>query len=129
MNKRTTFWLTAVSLGALVPATTLAADMPVKAAPIVAANFDWSGVYIGVHTGYGGGMKDWDNLQADFVARGFLGGGQVGINKQLSRFVFGLELDGSWADIKGSQTISIGGPLAGFTNSQTATSKIDGLLT
>ena len=102
--------------------------MPVKAAPIVAAAYDWSGVYLGVHAGYGGGMKDWDARNADFVARGFLAGGQVGINKQISSFVFGLELDGSWADISGSQFVSVGSAALGITSSQTARSKIDGLV-
>jgi outer membrane immunogenic protein len=102
----------------------LAADMPVKAVPIVAANYDWSGVYIGAHAGYGGGMKDWDDQSADFAAGGFLAGGQVGINKQVASFVFGLELDGSWADIKGSQTLLVANTLV-----QTTTSKIDGLVT
>src|SRR4029453_9634 len=53
-------WLTASALGALLPlGPAFAADLPVKATPIVAATFDWSGVYIGAHAGYGGGMKDF----------------------------------------------------------------------
>src|SRR4051794_36962990 len=90
--------LTVSALAALLPlGSALAADLPVKAKPIVAATFDWSGVYVGAHAGYGGGMKDWrpSVIQADFVARGGLVGGQIGINKQLGSFVFGLELDGS----------------------------------
>ena len=111
------FWISATALGAMIPfGTALAADMPVKAAPIVAVGYDWSGVYVGVHAGYGGGMKDWDARTTDFVARGALVGGQVGINRQISSFVFGLELDGSWADMSGSQFISIGGPALGVTS-------------
>lgn len=106
----------------------LAADMPVKALAPAPAFIDWSGVYIGVHAGYGGGMKDYSTL-ADFVARGFLAGGQIGINKQVGSFVFGLELDGSWADIKGSQSVSLGGPLIGLQANLTGVSKIDGLAT
>jgi opacity protein-like surface antigen len=88
-----------------------AADLPLKAKPIVAAGLDWSGVYIGVHAGYGGGMKDWGlDLPAAFVARGPLVGGQVGIKKQLGSLVFGLELDGSRADIKGTGVSTLGGP-------------------
>src|ERR1043165_3941814 len=85
--------LAASALGALSPlGGALAADLPLKAKPIVAATFDWSGVYIGAHAGYGGGMKDWRPsgfTQADFVARGALVGGQIGINKQLGSFVLG----------------------------------------
>ena len=89
----------------------LAADMPVKALAPAPAFIDWTGVYVGVHAGYGGGMKDFESF-SDFAARGFLAGGQIGINKQIASFVFGLEIDGSWADIKGSQNLSLGGPVA-----------------
>jgi outer membrane immunogenic protein len=107
--------------------TASAADMPVKAMPV--AYYDWSGIYAGVHAGYGGGMSDLPFSSTDFVGRGFLGGAQVGINKQIASFVFGLELDGSWADLKGSQTVANGGPGVGFLISQQATSKIDSLAT
>lgn len=128
-KNKTGLGLAASAVGAMLSfGPVFAADMPVKALVPAPAFIDWSGVYIGVHAGYGGGMKDYDT-QADFVARGFLGGGQIGINKQISSFVFGLELDGSWADIKGSQSISVGGPLAGFQASQTTVSKVDGLVT
>src|SRR5215470_10201321 len=110
----TRVWLAATALGALLPVqASMAADLPVKAKPIVAATFDWSGVYIGAHAGYGGGMKDWTPsglVQADFVARGALAGGQIGINKQLGSFVLGMELAGSWADISGKSHVVIGGP-------------------
>lgn len=107
----------------------LAADMPVKALAPAPAFVDWSGVYIGVHAGYGGGMKDYDLFATDFVARGFLAGGQIGINKQIASFVFGLELDGSWADIKGSQNRTSGGAAIGFQQNLAASSRIDGLVT
>src|SRR5436190_12007508 len=70
--------LAATALGALLPfGSASAADLPVKAKPIVAATFDWSGVYIGAHAGYGGGMKNWEIQGGSFVARGPLVGGQV----------------------------------------------------
>jgi outer membrane immunogenic protein len=129
-------WLTASALGALLPlGPALAADLPVKAKPILAATFDWSGVYIGAHAGYGGGMKDWASggtgglVQADFVARGPLAGGQVGINKQLGSFVFGLELDGSWADVKGSSQFTEGSAAVGTMLNFAHSSRIDGLAT
>ena len=53
-------WLVAASVSALFPfASAFAADMPVKALSPAPAFIDWSGVYVGVHAGYGGGMKDW----------------------------------------------------------------------
>jgi outer membrane immunogenic protein len=119
----------AVSVLAASAVGASAADLPVKAKPVPAAGLDWSGVYIGAHAGYGGGMTDWDTRIADFVARGPLVGGQVGINKQLGSFVFGLELDGSWADIKGLGSYALGGPGLGFNFASRTTSKIDSLAT
>jgi outer membrane immunogenic protein len=37
---------------------------------------------------------------------GFLGGGQVGVNWQMSNWVFGLEGDFSWTDADGSQSLA-----------------------
>ena len=108
-----------------------AADLPLKAKPIVAAGLDWSGVYIGAHAGYGGGMTDWMLVEPgqDFVARGALVGGQIGINKQLGSVVFGLELDGSWADVGGSSSFRVGGPALPIAFDSTSTSKLDSLAT
>ena len=61
------------------------------------------------------------------MARGPLVGGQVGINKQLGSFVFGLELDGSWADIKGSSSFQVAA--GGLAVDAARTSKIDSLAT
>lgn len=119
----------AVSMLAASAIGASAADLPLKARPIVAAGLDWSGVYLGVHAGYGGGMKDWAVGPADFVARGALAGGQVGINKQLGSMVFGLELDGSWADIAGTSSFGVVGPAFPVSVNSTSTSKIDGLAT
>jgi outer membrane immunogenic protein len=124
-------WLTLAALGAVPTGAVFAADMPLKAAPIAPVFYDWSGVYIGLHAGYGGAMNDWtaDALGADFTAKGFLGGGQIGINKQIGSLVFGLELDGSWANIGGSQSFSLNGPLFGVQTDYNTRSKIDGLVT
>ena len=106
--------------------------MPVKAKPIVAAAFDWSGVYIGVHAGYGGGAKDWSPgglSEADFIARGALLGGQLGFNKQIASLVLGAELSGSWADISGSSHYQLGGPGANIQASLDSASRIDGIAT
>ncbi|MBR1271188.1 porin family protein [Bradyrhizobium sp. AUGA SZCCT0222] len=126
---RTTLAAAAISLGSL--SAGFAADLgPRPAAAIAPALYDWSGVYIGMHAGYGGGMKDWTGvLGADLTAKGFLAGGQIGINKQIGSLVFGLELDGSWADIGGSQLLLNGGPPLGFQTEATARSKINGLVT
>ncbi len=126
-------WLAATAIVALPPVeTSMAADLPVKAKPIAAATFDWSGVYFGAHAGYGGGAKDWTpggHPEADFIAGGALAGGQIGINRQLGSFVFGMELSGSWADIGGSSHFAIGGPALGAQVTVDSASRIDGLAT
>jgi outer membrane immunogenic protein len=91
-----------------------AADMPVKAAPMVApvAAYNWTGFYVGVNAGgHWGRVSDpavftdntWfgapDNAHAaaawpnTLSPSGFVGGGQIGYNWQVSNFVFGAEAD------------------------------------
>jgi opacity protein-like surface antigen len=123
-------WLAAGAIGALTAAVpALAADLPVKAVPMVSPVYNWTGIYGGVHVGYGQGMKDWLNSNFDYKVKGFLGGGQVGVNQQIGNWVIGIEADASWANIKGDQTLTLGGPLVGFTQNATGSTKIDALAT
>jgi hypothetical protein len=76
--------------------------------------FDWSGIYVGAHVGYGRGRTDvtdhtlFGNIllipTQHFDTNGGLGGVQGGWNYQFGRFVLGTELDFSWANVKGDQT-------------------------
>ncbi|MGY4624148.1 outer membrane protein [Bradyrhizobium sp. USDA 4486] len=123
----------AATLGLALTQAASAADLPVKAAALPAPIVDWSGVYVGVHAGYSGGMADWwindpNEPTADYAANGVLAGAQIGINKQIASLVFGLELDGSWANIRGSQTLRLGFPFFGDVTS-TTTSRIEALTT
>jgi outer membrane immunogenic protein len=103
-----------VVLGAAAPAG--AADLPVytKTPAMVAAIYDWSGVYVGVNGGGGSAHKCWE-IQQDIIgplspaisegchnATGGLVGGQIGFRWQSANFVFGVEGQGDWADLKGS---------------------------
>lgn len=123
-------WVGASLLFALGgPSAALAADMPVKAISTAPTVYNWSGVYVGVHAGYGKGMKDWTNSIFDFDVKGFLGGGQIGINQQIGNLLIGIEADASWADINGSQNIAQGGPLFGFTSVDSGSTRIDRIVT
>jgi outer membrane immunogenic protein len=126
---------TAFVLGtALFSAPALAADLPAavyKAAPAVVAAYNWSGFYVGVNAGW---LTTRDNdvtfsgtdtgagglgtaLALGGIPRslgvssdGFIGGGQIGYNWQVSQWVFGLEADLQWADAGGSSTVNITAP-------------------
>jgi outer membrane immunogenic protein len=93
--------------------TASAADMPSAApyqkAPYVSPAYNWTGFYIGAMGGYG-----WsDRVTVGGVAltgadiNGGFGGGTVGFNYQApgSMFVFGVEADAAWSDLKRSETI------------------------
>jgi outer membrane immunogenic protein len=103
-----------VTLGLALPAA--AADLPArpytKAPAIVpVAIYDWSGFYIGANGGWGSSRKCWDDIGAFTAgsdgchdATGGVAGGQIGYRWQASSWVFGLEGQGNWADLKGSNT-------------------------
>src|SRR5215510_5829519 len=85
----------------------VAADLPAKApyykAP-PAAYYNWSGFYIGGQGGWAfDGKYDWapEFPTIHSGLDGGFGGGTVGYNWQVHRFVLGLEADYSWADITG----------------------------
>ena len=133
LSKLTTSSFSLLALAAAI-APAAAADLPVKAPPVVFATvYDWTGFYIGVHGGGGWGRKEAEN--GAFTVFGFpitassettkpsgwLAGGQIGYNFYQSptpwwfggRVVIGIEAQGSWADLDDtvgcSQTV-VGGP-------------------
>lgn len=92
-----------VALVALGFGPAVAADMrmPAKAAPapVYAPIYNWSGFYLGAHVGAGfGNDSDLAGFTGDDNA-GFLAGGQLGFDWQLSpNWVVGIEGQLSWAD-------------------------------
>ena len=95
------------------------ADLPRKApaiAPAAPIALSWTGFYVGVHAGYSWGRWDgdltfdpgtgpivvFDPSHRKIDANGWLAGGQIGFNYQLNSFVFGLEADASWTNLKGN---------------------------
>jgi outer membrane immunogenic protein len=108
-----TIGLVALGMAAPASAADLAARPYTKAAPpMMAAIYDWSGFYIGANGGWGSSRKCWDNTTTAGVfvgaegchdATGGVAGGQIGYRWQSSAWVFGLEAQGDWADLRGSQ--------------------------
>jgi outer membrane immunogenic protein len=100
-----------VASGFAFPA--LAADLPAKAPPVVVARvFDWSGFYIGANGGWGSANKSWTSFgdggllaagdEGSHKASGGLLGLQFGYNWQFGSWVLGLDAQGGYADLKGS---------------------------
>jgi outer membrane immunogenic protein len=104
--------LASTAIIALCGAPAIAADMPVKAAPV--ALFNWTGCYIGGNAGGGWGNKGFTDhyLTSGLFepasspvtdTSGWLAGGQVGCDYQFAtNWVVGIEGAGSWANIRGS---------------------------
>lgn len=94
-----------------------AADLPAKvytkAPPMAAPVYNWAGVYIGLN---GGGASSHECYTITSVAgaavfptsegchdaTGGVFGGQIGYRWQATSWVFGLEAQGDWAGLKGS---------------------------
>jgi outer membrane immunogenic protein len=115
----------ALAIMVAAPASSFAADMLVKAPPIVAA-YNWTGFYVGANVGGGWKDRNFDFTANDaasaalfdpgppfglngaprpvsFKPSGALGGVQAGYNWQWDRnWLVGAEADFSWANIKGS---------------------------
>lgn len=84
------------------------------------ADDSWTGLYIGAHGGWATG--EWAGVpvydpgtgpfpvfspeEREIDSSGWLGGGQIGFNKQSGGFVFGVEVDGSWTDLDGEETFT-----------------------
>src|SRR5512147_503339 len=107
--------LIALGAGAPAVAADLAARPYTKAPPMVAAVYDWSGFYIGANGGWGSSRNCWDFLPVGGGAvsdgchdgTGGTVGGQIGYRWQAGTWVFGLEAQGNWADLSGSNASQV----------------------
>jgi outer membrane immunogenic protein len=125
----------ALSFSALsASAADLAARPYTKAPAAVAAVYDWSGFYVGANGGGAWSRNCWSadpftlNLGAAFpapfaiagpegchTASGAVAGGQIGYRWQREAWVFGLEAQGNWADLTGSNASELA-VFNGFAN-------------
>jgi len=76
---------------------------PVKAPAYVPAIYSWNGFYLGINGGGGFGHSDWSGIGDTHVSGGLVGV-TAGYNWQSGQWVFGLEGDIDWSNIKGSFT-------------------------
>jgi outer membrane immunogenic protein len=129
--------LAGVAIIALSGGSALAADMPVKAPPIVCPACDWSGFYVGVNAGgsigrdhtndsialnppgaFGavapGVVNPISNTAYSQTLAGGIAGGQAGFNWQSGKFVFGVEADWDWSGQR--DNLQVNNWLASSTN-------------
>lgn len=120
-----------------------AADLPArtytKAPVLTPAVYDWTGFYVGLNGGGGFSHNCWTNTSIFGIptvptasegchdASGGLVGGQIGYRWQSANWVLGVEGQGDWANLRGSNGALPLAPVVGITNQ----TKIDaiGLLT
>jgi len=117
----------ALALAAPASAADLGARPYTKAPPMMAAIYDWSGFYIGANAGGGWSHNCWTQTSGFGVAlpatsegchdaTGAIAGGQVGYRWQSSSWVFGVEAQGDWANLRGTNTsATIGAPFSNRT--------------
>jgi outer membrane immunogenic protein len=106
-----------IALAAPASAADLAARPYTKAPPPVAAVYDWTGFYIGANGGWGSSRKCWDSVAPAFPvgsegchdATGGTAGGQIGYRWQTGTWVWGVEGQGNWADLRGSNISTLFG--------------------
>jgi len=101
------------------------ADLAVKAPPVVPAPiFTWTGFYIGVNAGIGGDKVDYPftTLAAPLTSGnvnntsfGGFAGGQIGYNWQINNWVWGVETDIQWTNMRSRFNASLVAPAASLT--------------
>jgi outer membrane immunogenic protein len=108
-----------VGFAALGMAPAVAADLPArtytKAPPAAAAIYDWTGFYLGFNAGGASSHNCWDLTSAAgngpivpshnegcHDATGAVAGGQIGYRWQSANWILGVEAQGDWADLTGS---------------------------
>jgi opacity protein-like surface antigen len=82
----------------------LIAKAPIYKSPARETEYNWAGFYAGAQLGATWGHARWtlDGTVEPRVA-GLLGGGEIGFNHQVGRWVFGLQGDLNWSNAHGAR--------------------------
>ncbi|MDB5616624.1 outer membrane protein [Tardiphaga sp.] len=126
------FLVLAAALAVSGAASAAAADMPArawtKAPDAQAASYNWGGWYVGGNAGGVWGRSETSNAfvngttpianrQAITAASpgldsdGFTGGGQIGYNHQVDRWLFGVEADANYLGLKQTRNVTAAFPI------------------
>ncbi len=130
----------------VLSSTAFAADLPARTytkapAAIVSPVYNWSGFYVGANGGGAWSRKCWDanpfTIDIFFIppftiqgpegchtANGATAGGQIGYRWQSAAWVVGLEAQGNWADLVGSNPTQLAAFAGANLNNR---SKIDAI--
>jgi outer membrane immunogenic protein len=109
--------ISGAALAALIGTPALAADMALKAPPVVAAPVhNWTGCYVGAGAGYGMYTQDHqeffldgtpDSIKTTGGGQGWLGRVGAGCDYQFTgAYLIGALVDYDWSNIKGTVTTS-----------------------
>jgi outer membrane immunogenic protein len=109
--------LASLAVFALAGAPAIAADMPVKAPPVVKKSFNWNACYVGIHGGYVSGKSEIDYgantlgiapgiaASGDLHPKGPEFGGTLGCDWSVgSNVVIGVLVDGAWTPMDDDKT-------------------------
>jgi opacity protein-like surface antigen len=99
-----------------VPEAVVGVSLPTKApvykAPVMAAAYNWSGFYVGAFVGAARASADLTFLDSGSTTdprfAGFLGGGEVGYDYQIGKWVIGVGGDFAWTNANGARPCPIG---------------------
>ena len=105
--------VTTLAIGGSAAAADLQPRGYVKAPAFTASATNWAGFYIGANGGWASARTCWDFVGVPGVplplvpegchdASGGVIGGQIGYLFQTGAYVFGVEAQGNWADLRGS---------------------------
>jgi len=90
----------------------LIAKAPIYKAPAIQAAYNWTGLYIGAYLGADWGFTSWtfvdDGDTTNPRCAGVLGGGEIGYNYQVGKWVFGVEGDAAWTNAHGARPCPTG---------------------
>jgi outer membrane immunogenic protein len=105
----------AIAAATLLPCAAVADGMPSRG--YLPTYYDWSGIYVGGHLGGAWSNTEWTwelpplvaSQRASIDSTSFIGGGQVGVQKQWGNVVTGIEVSYSGLDERGSTVINFEG--------------------
>jgi outer membrane autotransporter protein len=87
------------------------AKAPIYKAPAIQPVYNWTGFYLGAYLGADWGSTNWNFAGAAAIDphfAGLLGGGEIGYNYQVGKWVFGVESDAGWTNAHGVLPCTIG---------------------